>query len=33
MRGFSVPARLRAKAGEEAVLIREMPWAVEERTI
>jgi tRNA(Ile)-lysidine synthase len=33
MRGFPVPARLRAKAGQEAVLIREMPWAVEERTI
>jgi tRNA(Ile)-lysidine synthase len=33
MRGFPVPARLRAKAGEEAVLIREMPWTVEEPTI
>jgi tRNA(Ile)-lysidine synthase len=33
MRGFPVPARLRAKPGEEAVLIREMPWAIEERTI
>jgi tRNA(Ile)-lysidine synthetase-like protein len=33
LRGFPVPARLRAKAGEEAVLIREMPWAVEEHTI
>jgi len=33
MRGFPVPARLRAKAGEEAVLIREMPWAVEEQAI
>jgi tRNA(Ile)-lysidine synthase len=30
MRGFPVPARLRASAGQEAVLIREMPWAVEE---
>jgi tRNA(Ile)-lysidine synthase len=28
MRGFSVPARLRA-AGQEAVLIREMPWGEE----
>lgn len=33
LRGFPVPARLRAKAGQEAVLIREMPWAVEEHTI
>ncbi len=33
MRGFPVPARLVAKAGEEAVLIREMPWADEEYTI
>ena len=33
MRGFPVPARLRAKAGQKAVLIREMPWAVEEHTI
>jgi tRNA(Ile)-lysidine synthase len=33
MRGFPVPARLRAKAGEEAVLIREIPWAVEEYSI
>jgi tRNA(Ile)-lysidine synthase len=32
MRGFPVPARLRASAGQEAVLIREMPW-VEEHTI
>jgi tRNA(Ile)-lysidine synthase len=28
MRGFLVPAKLRAKAGERAVLIREVPWAV-----
>jgi tRNA(Ile)-lysidine synthase len=33
MRGFPVPARLRAEAGQEAVLIREMPWAVEEQGI
>jgi len=33
LRGFPVPARLRAKAGQEAVLIREIPWAVEEHTI
>ncbi len=33
MRGFPVPARLCARAGEEAVLVREMPWAVEERGI
>jgi tRNA(Ile)-lysidine synthase len=33
MRGFPVPARLRATTGQEAVLIREMPWAVEEHTI
>jgi tRNA(Ile)-lysidine synthase len=33
MRGFPVPARLRAEAGQEAVLIREMPWAVEEPAI
>ena len=33
IRGFLVPARLRAKAGQEAVLIREVPWAVEEHTI
>jgi tRNA(Ile)-lysidine synthase len=30
MRGFPVPARLRAGAGQKAVLIREVPWAVEE---
>ncbi len=29
MRGFPVPASLRAKAGQEAVLIREMPWSEE----
>ena len=33
MRGFPVPARLRAEAGQEAVLIRETPWAVEEQVI
>jgi len=33
MRGFPVPARLCAEAGQEAVLIREMPWAVEEQAI
>jgi tRNA(Ile)-lysidine synthase len=33
MRGFPVPARLLAKAGQEAVLIREMPWADEEHTV
>jgi tRNA(Ile)-lysidine synthase len=27
MRGFPVPAQLRAKARQEAVLIRELPWA------
>jgi tRNA(Ile)-lysidine synthase len=26
MRGFPVPAKIQAKRGEEAVLIREMPW-------
>jgi tRNA(Ile)-lysidine synthase len=31
MRGFPVPARLRAGPGEEAVLIREIPWAGMER--
>ena len=31
MRDFSVPARLRPKAGEEAVLIREIPWEAPER--
>ncbi len=30
MRGFPVPARLRASAGQEAVVIREMPWEVED---
>jgi tRNA(Ile)-lysidine synthase len=29
MRGFPVPAALRAKAGQAAVLIREMPWGEE----
>jgi tRNA(Ile)-lysidine synthase len=33
MRGFPVPARLRALAGQEAVLIRETPWADEDHTI
>jgi tRNA(Ile)-lysidine synthase len=33
MRGFPVPARLCAKAKQEAVLIREVPWAVEENEI
>jgi tRNA(Ile)-lysidine synthase len=33
MRGFPVPARVRAEAGQEAVLIREMPWAIEESGI
>ncbi len=33
MRGFPVPARLHANQGQEAVLIREMPWAVEEHTM
>jgi tRNA(Ile)-lysidine synthase len=28
MRGFPVPARLRSELGQEAVLIREMPWEV-----
>jgi tRNA(Ile)-lysidine synthase len=32
MRGFPVPARWLAKAGQEAVLIREVPW-LEEQTI
>lgn len=33
MRGFPVPARLRATVGQEAFLIRETPWPVEENTI
>jgi tRNA(Ile)-lysidine synthetase-like protein len=33
MRGFPVPARLRAKAGQHAVLIRETPRAVDEGAI
>jgi len=33
MRGFPVPAHLRAKAGEEAVLIKETPWGVETHSI
>jgi len=33
MRGFPVPARLRAQTGQEAVMIREIPWAREEHTI
>jgi len=32
MRGFPAPARWLAKAGQEAVLIREMPWGAEERS-
>jgi tRNA(Ile)-lysidine synthase len=31
IRGFPVPAGLRAGGGQEAVLIREVPWAVEEQ--
>ena len=31
MRGFPVPARLRAADGQEAVGIREVPWPVEEQ--
>ena len=30
IRGFPVPARLLAKEGQEAVLIREMPWGAGE---
>jgi tRNA(Ile)-lysidine synthase len=33
MRGFPVPAKLRANAEQDAVLIREMPWEVEEYSI
>jgi tRNA(Ile)-lysidine synthase len=33
VRGFTVPARLQAKAGEAAVLIREIPWAGGEHAI
>ncbi|MGA9542597.1 MAG: tRNA lysidine(34) synthetase TilS [Candidatus Sulfotelmatobacter sp.] len=33
MRGFPVPAGLRAGAGQEAVLIREVPWAVGEHAV
>jgi tRNA(Ile)-lysidine synthase len=37
MRGFPVPAHLRAKSGEEAVLIafliKETPWGVETHSI
>jgi tRNA(Ile)-lysidine synthase len=33
VRGFPVPAHLRAKAGEEAILIQETPWGVEEHSI
>jgi len=32
MRGFPVPAKLRATPNHEAVLIREMPWAEEHET-
>ena len=33
MRGFPVPARLRATDGQEAVVIREVPWVVGEQAI
>jgi tRNA(Ile)-lysidine synthase len=33
MRGFPVPARLRIRAGDEAVLIRETPWAIDKDAI
>ncbi len=33
MRGFPVPAKLRAHAGQQAVLIREMPWDVTEERL
>ncbi len=33
MRGFSVPAALRAQPGQTALLIQEMPWAAEDRPI
>ena len=33
MRGFPVPAKFRAKAGEEAVLIQETPWGVKTHSI
>jgi tRNA(Ile)-lysidine synthase len=33
MRGFPGPARLQAKAGDAAVLIRELPWATDEHEI
>jgi len=33
MRGFPVPARLRARGGQEALLIQEIPWPVEENAI
>jgi tRNA(Ile)-lysidine synthase len=33
MRGFPLPARFQANAGEPAVLIRELPWEVEEPPI
>jgi tRNA(Ile)-lysidine synthase len=33
MRGFPVPANLRAKVGEKAVLIQETPWGVEKHSI
>jgi tRNA(Ile)-lysidine synthase len=31
MRGFPVPAKLRAEVRQEAVLVREVPWVVEEQ--
>jgi tRNA(Ile)-lysidine synthase len=33
MRGFPVPAKLRAQVGDDAVLIQEIPWEVEEHSI
>jgi tRNA(Ile)-lysidine synthase len=33
MRGFPVPAGWRAETGQKAIVIREMPWVVEEQTI
>jgi tRNA(Ile)-lysidine synthase len=33
MRDFPVPAHLRAKPGEEAILIQETPWGVETHSI
>jgi hypothetical protein len=33
MRGFPVPARMRAKREQEAILIQEVPLAVEEEVV